>query len=146
VTPPDAPHGIGAIQASVRIDEDRPRGPGLLHILPGGLLALKRDHYRVHTEAVQGGLCVPQLQHVSATGQSIQMPMQHQEQPPAPVVLKSVFVTVGVEQLERCGGTANDARHRTRVLTSLSPGDIDRAARVGVMTAGIAATGRPTPP
>jgi hypothetical protein len=72
----------------------------------------------MHIKPIQRRLRVPQLQHVSTTRQSKQMPMQHQEKPLAPVVLKSVFPTVGVEQLEWCRGTANHARHRHKVTTS----------------------------
>lgn len=141
VTPPGAPHSVGAIQAPVRIDEDRPGRIGLFDILPRRLLALKRDQQGMHIEPIQGWLRVPQLQHVSAAGQSIQMPMHHQQQPPAPVVFKSVFVTAGVEQLEGCGGTSNHAHHRAGVSTVPPAQGAWDAARIGFMTVGVVTRG-----
>jgi hypothetical protein len=150
VTPPDAIHRVGAVQLSVRIDEDRPWGMGLGDILPSRLLALKRDHQWMHIEPIQRGLRVPQLQHVSTTGQSKQMPMQHQEKPLAPVVLKSVCPTVGVEQLEWCRGTADHARHRHKVTTSPATTGAWDAAWVSVswvsVSCGVVTVRRPAPP
>ena len=119
VTPPGAPHSVGAIQAPVRIDKDRPRRIGLFDILPRRLLALKRDQQGMHIEPIQGWLRVPQLQHVSAARQSEQMAVEHQQQPPAAVVLEAMFPAVSVRQGEGHRRPADQSRHATPLLPLL---------------------------
>ena len=54
---------------------------------------------------------LPQLQQVSSARQSEQVPMQHQEQPPTSVVIKSVNPALGISQLKGYRWPADATAH-----------------------------------
>lgn len=54
---------------------------------------------------------LPQLQQVSSARQSEQVPMQHQEQPPTSVVIRSVNPALGITQLKGYRWPADATAH-----------------------------------
>ena len=63
---------------------------------------------------------LPQLQQVSSARQSEQVPMQHQEQPPTSVVIRSVNPALGITQLKGYRWPA-DATAHARLNSSTIP-------------------------
>ncbi len=89
-------HPVGTIQAPLGIHEQGPTETCFRDVLSSRLAALEGHHQYLDIELVQPNTRALQLQHVSATGQSKQMSVQHEEEPPATVVLEPMLAVVHI--------------------------------------------------
>ena len=89
---------IGTIKDTFSVDKQRPDQPGLRNVLVRGFARLKGHDERMHVKPVQFPMGLPQLQQVSSARQSKQVSVQHQEQPPASVIVGLVKSALGIHQ------------------------------------------------
>lgn len=129
MTPSGTVHAIRGIQPSLGIYQQRPAEPGLLEILPRVGWPFEGDDERNDVEPVQLCLRPLQLQQMSTTGQSEQMPVEDQQHPATTIVCKSMLAPGRVGQVERdsrladqglCHGTCRDGRRGERT-TAVPP-------------------------
>ena len=104
-------HAVRAVEPPFGVDEERPSEPGLVQILAGLRRSLERHHEGVDLEPLQLLTRLLQLQQVSATRQSEQMPVEHQQQPAAAVLLEAMLPVLGVPQRKRHCGSADEVCH-----------------------------------
>jgi len=104
-------HPVGAIHAPVGIHEQRPAKPGFGDVLACFLTPLEGHHQHLDVELFQPDARLLQLQQVSTTGQSKEMPMQHQEEPPTTILLEPMLAVIRVQQPKRHRLTPNQVRH-----------------------------------
>ena len=104
-------HVVRAIELPIGVDEQRPDQPCLVQILASLVRSLEGHDKRLDLEPVQFLARLLQLQQVSAARQSEQMPVEHQQQPPATVVFEAVFPIAGVPQHEGYRRTADAPCH-----------------------------------
>jgi hypothetical protein len=98
------------------IDEHCPGDTGLLDIGARERTGLERDDDDIGVEIAQGLRVLLQLQQMPSARQSTKVPMKHQQQPMALVVLETMGASLDVRERERGGGMtdlvfANDTRH-----------------------------------
>lgn len=108
VPEPGLPHRVGVIEAALGVDEQRPAQPGLGHVRTSRGRILERHGQRLHPEPRKILLRLLQLQQMPPAGQSEQVPVEHQQQPPAAVSVEPVHPTVRIGQLERSRWTADE--------------------------------------
>ena len=101
VPEPGRMHVVRPVELPVGVHEERPDQSGLVEILAGLLPSLEGHHKRLNIEPIQLLARLLQLQQVSAARQSKQVPVEHQQQPPAAVVFEAMLHTVGIPQRER---------------------------------------------
>ncbi len=105
------PHAVRMVEPPVRIHQERPGDAGLVQILAGRLRPLEGHDERLDLEPIQFLACFLQLQQVSAARQSKQMPVEHQQQPPATVVFEAMLPTLDIPQREGHRGAADEPCH-----------------------------------
>ena len=98
VAEPGLVHAVRQVERPVGVYKKWPDQPGLVQVLSGLLRSFEGHHERLNLKPSQLLARLLQLQQMSATGQSEQMPVKHQKQPPAAVVFEVVLPTVGVAQ------------------------------------------------
>ena len=114
--PPEVPgpgrmHVVRPVEPPFGVHEQRPDHPGLLQILAGRLPPLEGHDKRLDPEPIQCLARLLQLQQVSATRQSEQMPVEHQQQPPAAIGFEVMLTIVGIPQSEGHRGSADEPCH-----------------------------------
>ena len=62
---------------------------------------------------------LPQLRQMFSARQSAEMPVKNQQQPLASVIFKSIHMTIGIAQFERCCRFANRALHVVNIHSSV---------------------------
>ena len=109
---------VGVVEPSAVIDEERPPTRGLLRIRPRRRHPLERHRHHAHAERVDRLGFLLQLQQVSSAGQSVQMPVQDQQEPAPAIHLKGMLAPARVTKSKRNGGLAESnlrSRHRGRL-------------------------------
>ena len=114
-------HPVGAIQAPVGIYEQRPGEPGFGDVLASLLTPLEGHHQDLDVELIQPDTRSLQLQQMSTTGQSKEMPMQHQEEPPTAILLKPMLAVIRVRQPKRHRRATDQVQHYLDGATPRAP-------------------------
>ena len=114
--PPEMPepgrvHVVRPVEPPFGVHEQRPDQPGPVQILAGLFPSLEGHDERLDLEPIQFLARLLQLQQMSAARQSEQMPVEHQQQPPATVVFEAMLPIVGVAQREGHRGAADAPCH-----------------------------------
>lgn len=120
--PPEVPepgrmHVVRPVEPPFGVHEQRPEHPDLLQIFAGRLPPLEGHHECLDPEPIQFLARLLQLQQVSAARQSEQMPVEHQQQPPATVVLEAMLPTLGIPQRKGRRGAADELCHNSHFVT-----------------------------
>lgn len=108
VPEPRLAHTVGSVVSPVGVDQQRPVQPGLVQILAGLVRWFERDDERMDLEPLELLARLLQLQQVSAAGQSEQMPVEHQQHPPAAVVFEPMLPARDVPQGKGHGLAADE--------------------------------------
>jgi hypothetical protein len=109
-------HAMRVIQLATRIDDDRPAQCCLVGVRSGVALELERHDDNLNPRLGEPSFCFSHLHQVPTTRQSAQVPVEHQEQPQAAVVVEPPDRTVGVGQREWNRGLARQIGHAKLML------------------------------
>ena len=111
--PPTMSHPIGAIESTLPVNQQRPPQTRLAHVRFSTLPSLERDDQDPQAQPFDLFLVPPQLRQMLTAGQSHEVPVEHHQQPVAPVLLETMNGTGGVLQRKRNGGRPDLALHLT---------------------------------
>ena len=98
MTQPRPTQVVGAIKVTALVHKKRPGHLRLLRVRSRRSHPFESDRHHPHGQRVNGLGLLLQLPQVSATGKSISMPVQNQQQPVPTVGLKGVLAPTGVRQ------------------------------------------------
>ena len=106
-------HPIGAIENTLPVNQQGPPQTRFAYVRFGTLPSLERDDQDPQAQPFDLFLVPPQLRQMLAAGQSQEVPVEHHQQPVAPVVLETVNGTGDVLQRKWNGGRPDLALHLT---------------------------------
>jgi hypothetical protein len=108
VAEPGFVHAVGSEEPPVGVNQQWPDQAGLVQIRAGLVPSFEGDDQRLDLKPIEFLSRLLQLQQVSAARQSEEMPVEHQQQPPAAVVFEPMLPPAGVAQGEGHGRTADE--------------------------------------
>lgn len=97
-------HAVGTIDLAAGIGQDWPRYASLRAVDLDRLRQFEGNHHDTDGAGVDRRLSLLQLQQVSATGQSAEMPVEDQQHPDATVVRECMLPASMVREAKRNGG------------------------------------------
>ncbi len=107
-----AQHAVGLVEFARRVDQQRPLDLRLFRVAESKGVQAEGDDAHRYAQAIEFGIAASQLRQVPAAGQSTEVTMKYQQQPPAAVVLGAMPNPARVGEVERDAGLADAAcRH-----------------------------------